>query len=119
MHMSHQEGKNELTEQALPIADADSEKRRGLSLLSRVALACVLVASLIISVTSIMRHNELEAQKQELQAEIERYEEENRELEHLINAPVDDDYIARMARERLGLHFPGEDVYYSHYNKGN
>lgn len=119
MHMNHQEGKNELSEQALPPVDADSEKRRGLSLLSRVALACVLVASLIISVTSIMRHNELEAQKLELQAEIERYEEENRELEYLVKAPVDDDYIARMARERLGLHYPGEDVYYSHHNKGN
>lgn len=96
--------------------DADPEKRRGFSLLGRVALAVVVIASLVISVASIMQYNELESRKDELQAEIDRYDEENQELGQLIKAPVDDDYIARMARERLGLHYPDEDVYYSHYN---
>lgn len=96
--------------------NADPEKRRGLSLLGRVALAVVVLASLTISVASIMQYNELEARKDELQAEIDQYDDENQELEQLIKAPVDDDYIARMARERLGLHYPDEDVYYSRYN---
>lgn len=96
--------------------NADPEKRRGFSLLGRVALAVVVIASLIISVASIMQYNELESRKDELQAEIDQYDEDNQELEQLIKAPVDDDYIARMARERLGLHYPDEDVYYSHYN---
>ena len=42
-----------------------------MSLFARVALAAVVVASLIISVSSVMRFNELEEQKRELQAEIE------------------------------------------------
>lgn len=96
--------------------EADSEKRQGISLLARIALAVVVIVSLIISVVSIMRYNELETRRDELQRDIERYDQENDELEQLIKAPVDKDYIARMARERLGLHYPDEDVYYSRYN---
>lgn len=96
--------------------EADSEKKQGISLLARIALAVVVIVSLIISVVSIMRYNELETRRDELQRDIERYDQENDELEQLIKAPVDKDYIARMARERLGLHYPDEDVYYSRYN---
>lgn len=99
--------------------EAASEKEQGLSLLARVALTVVVVVSLVISVVSIMRYNELEARSEELQNDLERYDRENQELEQLIKAPVDKDYIARMARERLGLHYPDEDVYYSRYNGGN
>ena len=71
--MSASKGKHDLTnaEAYTPAQDADTEKRRGVSLFARVALAAVVVASLIISVSSIMRFNELEEQKRELQAEIE------------------------------------------------
>jgi cell division protein FtsB len=96
--------------------DTDAEKRRGMSLCARVALAAVVAASLIISVSSIMRYNELEEQKAELQAEIDVCNDDIEEKQQLINAPVDQDYIARMARERLGLHYPNENVYYSRIN---
>ena len=112
--MSASKGKHDLTnaEAYTPAQDADTEKRRGVSLFARVALAAVVVVSLIISVSSIMRFNELE----ELQAEIEHCNDDISEKQQLLNAPVDRDYIARMARERLGLHFPDENVYYSRTN---
>ena len=108
--MSASKGKHDLTnaEAYTPAQDADTEKRRGVSLFARVALAAVVVASLII--------NELEEQKRELQAEIEHCNDDISEKQQLLNAPVDRDYIARMARERLGLHFPDENVYYSRTN---
>lgn len=116
--MSASKGKHDLTnaEAYTPAQDADTEKRRGVSLFARVALAAVVVASLIISVSSIMRFNELEEQKRELQAEIEHCNDDISEKQQLLNAPVDRDYIARMARERLGPHFPDENVYYSRTN---
>lgn len=116
--MSASKGKHDLTnaEAYTPAQDADTEKRRGVSLFARVALAAVVVASLIISVSSIMRFNELEEQKRELQAEIEHCNDDISEKQQLLNAPVDRDYIARMARERLGLHFPDENVCYSRTN---
>ena len=116
--MSASKGKHDLTnaEAYTPAQDADTEKRRGVSLFARVALAAVVVASLIISVSSIMRFNELEEQKKELQAEIEHCNDDISEKQQLLNAPVDRDYIARMARERLGLLFPDENVYYSRTN---
>ncbi len=116
--MSTANGKHELAyaETYTPAQDADTERRRGVSLFARVALAAVVVASLIISVSSIMRYNELEEQKAELQAEIDRCNDDIEEKQQLLNAPVDRDYIARMARERLGLHFPDENVYYSRIN---
>ena len=63
--MSASKGKHDLTnaEAYTPAQDADTEKRRGVSLFARVALAAVVVASLIISVSSIMRFNELEEQR--------------------------------------------------------
>ena len=111
--MSASKGKHDLTnaEAYTPAQDADTEKRRGVSLFARVALAAV-----VISVSSIMRFNELEEQKRELQAEIEHCNDDISEKQQLLNAPVDRDYIARMARERLGLHFPDENVYYSRTN---
>lgn len=116
--MSASKGKHDLTnaEAYTPAQDADTEKRRGVSLFARVALAAVVVASLIISVSSIMRFNELEEQKRELQAEIEHCNDDISEKQQLLNTPVDRDYNARMARERLGLHFPDENVYYSRTN---
>ena len=96
--MSVSKGKHDLTnaEAYTPAQDADTEKRRGVSLFARVALAAVVVASLIISVSSIMRFNELEEQKRELQAEIEHCNDDISEKQQLLNAPVDRDYIARM-----------------------
>ena len=115
--MKAEKGKYGLVDAQTDVApDAESEKRRGVSLIARIALTVVVVVSLIISVSSIMRYNELEEQKAVLQDQIDRCNDDIAEKQQLINAPVDREYIARMARERLGLHFPNEDVYYSRIN---
>ena len=98
-------------------ADVNMEEHRlGLSMLLRIALGVVVVVSLVISISSVMRYNELEEQKAALEAQIEAKDKEIGELQYLVDAPMDDDYIARIAQERLGLEFPDEKQYYNDLN---
>ena len=95
----------------------DSEKNLGKSMLMKVALASVLVASLIISIANLMVANQLRAQTDEYKAEIDDYKEKIARLKYYINKEADDDYIIEYAREYLDMYFPDEEVYYNDVNE--
>ncbi len=84
--------------------------------LLRLLLAILIVSSLAMFVTGIMKYNELMREKEVLEAKRDALEEEIAELQYLIDCPVDYEYIVRVARERLGLHLPDEIVYYNDAN---
>ena len=94
----------------------ESEKSLGKSMLMKVALASLLVAALVISISNVMRANQLRAQAEELQAEYDKLKEENRKLQYFLNKEVDEDYIIEYARDVLGMYFPDKDVYYNDVN---
>ncbi|MBE6694357.1 MAG: septum formation initiator family protein [Ruminococcaceae bacterium] len=96
--------------------DVAAERGLGVSMITRLALAVVVIVSLIICITSLMRYNKLEEERAELQAQIDAYDKDIAEKEYLIDAPIDDDYIIRIARDKLGLFFPDEVVYYNNTN---
>lgn len=98
-------------------AERDPEKRLGKSMLMKAALASVVIASLIISITCVMQANQLRARTDELQAEIDDYKEKISRLQYYLNQPVDDEYIIEYAREYLDMYFPDEDVYYNDVNE--
>ena len=83
----------------------------------RLALAVLLVASIAVFVTGLMKYSELQKEKEALQLKVEQYEEDVEQLQYLLDSPVDYDYIVRMAREKLGLHLPDEIIYYNDTNK--
>ena len=89
--------------------------------LTRVILRLIpvilLISSIAIFVTGIMRFSELEREQKALEKRVEAYEYEIEELRYLLDSPVDFDYIVRVAREKLGLHLPDEIVYYSDINE--
>lgn len=118
LNMDEKNGNNQLVEQTgeAPASSPDKEKRLGVSMLTRVALAVVVIASLIISVTCVMKFNQLEAEKQELQAKLDDYNQKIAELQYLLNQPMNEEYIVRVAKERLGLYFPDEVIYYNKQN---
>lgn len=87
--------------------------------LIRLILALLLVTSLGMFVTGIMKYNEFMRQKEVLEEKRDRLEDEIDELRYLIDCPVDYDYIVRVAKEKLGLHLPDEIVYYNDYNDSN
>ena len=82
----------------------------------RLIPALLLVASIAMFVTGIMKYDELQRKKNELEDRMENIEYEIYELEYLLDSPVDYDYIVRVAREKLGLHLPNEIVYYNDIN---
>lgn len=99
-----------------PSTEDTSDRGVGVSMLTRLALAVVVIVSLIICITSLMRYNKLEEERAELEAQIDVYDKDIAEKEYLIDAPIDDDYIVRIARDKLGLFFPDEVVYYNDMN---
>lgn len=64
-----------------------------------------------------MRYNALMEEQKALEEELANYREMREELEELFNSEEDKDYIIRIAKEKLGLYFPDEEIYYNDINK--
>lgn len=117
--MSEMDGKNQIVQSEVdpsPVKESEHEAKLGLSMLAKVALGVVVSVSLIISISCLMKFNQLETQKKELEAELDQYNEAIREIQDIINSPMDDEYIIRAAKEKLGLYFPDEEIYYQDVN---
>ena len=98
-------------------APRDADRSVGKSMLMKVALASVLVASLVISIANLMIANQLRDQTDEYKAELADYKEKIARLKYFINEEVDDEYIIQYAREYLDMYFPDEEVYYNDVNE--
>jgi cell division protein FtsB len=57
-------------------------------------------------------------QKQENREYIAQLKDDVQRLEYMVDAPLDDEFKIRIAREKLGMCFPDEVIYYGEY-KGN
>ena len=108
-----EEGNDLGADSALP----ETEGSVGKSMLMKVALASVLIASLIISIANLMKTNQLRDQTDEYQAEIRDYKEKNDRLKYYLDKEVDDEYIIEYARENLDMYFPDEEIYYNDVNE--
>lgn len=62
---------------------------------------------------SIMKYNKIREEQEEKDQYISRLNEEIDRLEYLVDMPLDDGYKIRIARERLGMCFPDEIIYYT------
>ena len=79
----------------------------------RISILVLVVFCLVAFVTLRLKQNDLTAKEQALQAEIDRMNEYINELQAEIDRPFDDDYVAEIAHEKLGLRYPQEIVFYS------
>lgn len=78
----------------------------------------VFAALCIISIFSFNADKqELLAQKKALEEEISRCEEEILAMENDLSKPYDDEYIIRVAREKLNMRLPEEIVFITDYKK--
>lgn len=84
--------------------------------LFRLGISLLLVASIGVFATGVLKYQELMREKAALEQDRDDLEVEIDELKYLIDCPVDRDYIIRVAREKLGLNLPDEIVYYNDYN---
>ena len=90
-----------------------------MTFLFRCLLVVVLVLSMTFFLTYLMRTNQLRQETENLNEEISKVEDDVDELRYLIDSPVDDAYIIRVAREKLGLVFPEEEVFYNDFTPKN
>ena len=100
-----------------PVSEHEQEKQLGFSMLAKLALAVAVTASLVISVSCLMKYNELQKEKEEYQKKLDYYEEKIGRLQYYINQEMDDEYIAEYAREYLGYYDPDEEIYYNDEKK--
>ncbi len=76
-------------------------------------LILLLVFSVVFFLWSLMKYNKIMEDKKEDEAYIEQLNDEIERLEYLVDAPLDDAYKIRIAREKLGMCFPDEIVFHS------
>jgi cell division protein FtsB len=79
----------------------------------RLIPVLLLVTSITMFITGMIKFDELERERAELEERIEGVEYEIDELEYLIDMPLDDEYKIRIAREKLGMCFPDEIIYHT------
>ncbi|MBE6631437.1 MAG: hypothetical protein E7623_01915 [Ruminococcaceae bacterium] len=82
--------------------------------ISMIAIICVCIATIV---RLEVRYNELEAEAQALKMQISAYEDEVEQLEGQLEQELDDEYVIRIAREKLNYCMPDEIMYYD--NNGN
>lgn len=98
----------------------ENKKQFSLTLLVRILLAVLIVASIAVFANSVMKYNALLDQTEELEAELKDYRDERDELQDLLDAArdgeIDYETVVRIAREKFGLYFPDEEIFYDKQN---
>ena len=107
---------DDASEKNLEIAVKKGFRTPSIKVTVRLALAALLISSIAIFATGLIKYSELQKEKEALELKLEEYENSIEELEYLLESPVDYDYIVRMAREKLGLHLPDEIIYHNDSN---
>lgn len=107
----------EVSEKKLDRAVKKGMKAPHIKVLARLLLATLVISSIAIFVTGIMKYNELQREKQALEEKVEEYEAEVEELEYFLNSPMDYDYVVRLAKKKLNLYLPDEIIYHSDTNE--
>lgn len=93
-----------------------NKKQFSLTLVMRVALAVLVVTSIIVFANRVMQYNALLEEQKRLEEELADHREIQAELEEYLGAEVDREYIIRVAKS-MGLHFPEEEIFYNDVNK--
>jgi cell division protein FtsB len=63
-----------------------------------------------------MQYNETMDKKAENEAYIAELKDDIQRLQYMVDAPLDDEFKIRIAREKLGMCFPDEIIFYSNYD---
>ena len=88
-------------------------KRTAASLLIQGFLILLFVFAVVFFLWSLMSYNEIMEETERQKQKIEELTDEIEQLEYLVDAPLDEDYKIRIARERLGMCFPDEIIFHT------
>lgn len=73
----------------------------------------LLIFSIMFFIWSVMRYNRIQAEKADREQYLLQLTEKIDELEYIADMPVDDAFKIRIARERLGMCFADEIIFYT------
>ena len=93
-----------------------AKQKGGVGMTMRILMLLILVVSAGVFLMKLIDYTELMRQKEVLEQQKEQYIQEIEELNYRLDSPIDYEDIIRLAREKLGLAFPDETVYYSEQN---
>ena len=93
-----------------------ADNKSPMSRIIRIFLILLLVFAMVFFLWSVMRYNELKRQMQQKQEYILKLNDNIDRLEYLVDAPLDDAFKIRIAREKLGMCFPDEIIYHTELN---
>lgn len=79
----------------------------------RICTLAMVMFFAIMFITLRLENNDLQQQAEKLQAQIDAVNETIYELEADIARPFDNEYVAEIAHEQLGLCYPQEIIYIS------
>jgi len=72
----------------------------------------LLAVSIIVASINLMQYNRRQKEIDKLREQKTELEYRVDELEYYLSSPINDSYIAKIAREKLNLSFPDETIYY-------
>ncbi len=89
--------------------------KKNYNIIIRIAFTLVIVYFFFNILRIIYDVNEVEKEAEEISQALEQKEEKVAELKHRYEAPVDEEYLERIAREN-GYHYDDEIVFYNNYS---
>ena len=90
-----------------------SKKKSKVYIAVSAFLIFFLIFSLIYFLWSLMRYTEAMEKKEEKEAYVTELKNEIQRLEYMLDAPLDDEFKIRIAREKLGMCFPDEIIFHT------
>lgn len=83
----------------------------------RLAVLVLLVTMLVMAARLLMEYNELRERADQLRVQIDTSIHEIEALQAQLDAPFDEDYVIRIAKEKLNLSLPQEIIFYNDLNE--
>ena len=92
------------------------EKKSVAASVAKAFVALLFVFAIVFFLWSVMKYNEIMEEKAEKEAYVEELKDNIDELEYLVEMPLDDNFKIRIARDKLGMCFPDEIIFYRDYD---
>ncbi|MBQ8640852.1 MAG: septum formation initiator family protein [Clostridia bacterium] len=83
------------------------------NLFVKLAMLVFSVFCFLTVITLQLENNSMKEKAEALDTQIQEYQSYINDLQATLDAPMDEDYVADIAREELGLRHPQEVVFYS------
>ena len=90
-----------------------ADKKSTVSSVVKIFLVMLFLFAVAFFLWSIMKYNEIMEEKEKKEDYIVELNDDIDRLEYLVEAPLDDEYKIRIAREKLGMCFPDEIIYHT------